>query len=31
MGISGGIKGLEEWARSRGYSLKVEDDVIFIV
>jgi len=31
MGISGGMKGLEEWARSRGYSLKVEDDVIFIV
>jgi uncharacterized protein (DUF111 family) len=30
-GISGGMKGLEEWARSRGYSLKVEDDVIFIV
>jgi hypothetical protein len=31
MGISGGIKGLEEWAKARGYSVKVEDDVIFIV
>jgi hypothetical protein len=30
-GISGGLKGLEEWARSKGCSLKVEDDVIFIV
>jgi hypothetical protein len=31
MGIQGGMKGLEEWAKARGYSLKVEDDVIFIV
>jgi hypothetical protein len=31
MGISGGLRGLEEWARARGLSLKVEDDVIFIV
>jgi TolA-binding protein len=31
MGISGGLKGLEEWARQRGFSLKIDDDVIFIV
>jgi hypothetical protein len=30
-GIKGGIKGLEDWARQRGLSVKVEDDVIFIV
>ena len=31
MGISGGLRGLEEWAKQRGYSLKVEDDVIYIL
>jgi hypothetical protein len=31
MGISGGLRGLEEWAKQRGLSVKVEDDVIFIV
>ena len=30
-GITGGLPGLEQWARARGLSLKVEDDVIFIV
>jgi hypothetical protein len=30
-GISGGLKGLEEWARQKGFSLKIDDDVIFIV
>jgi hypothetical protein len=30
-GISGGLKGLEEWAKQKGFSLKIDDDVIFIV
>ena len=30
MGISGGLRGLEEWAKARGLTLKVENDVIYI-
>ena len=31
MGISGGLRGLEEWAKTRGLSLKIDDDVIYII
>ena len=30
-GITGGLKGLEEWAKSQGRSVKIENDVIYIV
>jgi hypothetical protein len=30
-GIKGGLRGLEEWAKQKGFSVKIEDDVIFIV
>ena len=30
-GISGGLKGLEQWAKSQGRSVKIENDVIYIL
>ena len=30
-GIKGGLSGLEQWAKERGLSVKVEDDVIYII
>jgi hypothetical protein len=30
-GIKGGLFGLEQWAKERGLSVKVEDDVIYIL
>jgi len=30
-GITGGLPGLEQWAKSQGRTIRVEDDVIFIV
>ena len=31
MGITGGLSGLEQWAKSQGRSVKIEDDVIYII
>ena len=30
-GITGGLKGLEQWAKTRGCSLHIENDVIYIL
>jgi len=30
-GITGGLRGLEQWAKTRGLSLKIDDDVIYII
>jgi predicted transcriptional regulator len=30
-GIKGGLSGLEQWAKSQGRTIKVEDDIIYIL